>query len=172
MEGPMTKSNDNSEDDELGRFFGNSPTHTLVGGIFYETTDQLYSASRRLTKLYHFVAGAMEDDEVECHQSKEETDRIRQWQLTQLKYVNRKLSRLIGDTLQIKLSIVDVIERLKMAELERSAESELQKFKLELLNGGKTEPRLRPGKERADDKSNTPTRIEGESADWDAVEEP
>ena len=168
----MTKSSDNSEHDKLGRVFGSTPFCRLIGDIFCETQDQLHDVSKRLTKLSNSVGDVMMENEDESHQSKEKTDRIRQWQLAKLKCINRELSRLMGETFQTKLSVVDVIERLKMADLERKNDNDLQKSKVRLLKRGKSKPSPRLGNERADNKSDTATRIKRNPADWNVVEEP
>jgi hypothetical protein len=101
--------------------------------------------SRRVTKLFRFVGGVIEqqyddDDQSEgkadtgrnekqadrADRNEAQGDRERQWQLRKLRHINLELYHQIGDLLRIKLQVLDAIERTKMAQLERSEENRLR----------------------------------------------
>jgi hypothetical protein len=89
-----------------------------------------------MAQLVHFVGGVIDEDEDEGRDaSREQADQRRRWRLRKLKHLNRKLYDQIGDMLQVKLQVIDAIERLKMAELERSVEERLR-GSLKLVKGG------------------------------------
>jgi hypothetical protein len=124
MEHTMKKSSDNSEQDKTGRCFEDNPWPRLIPSIFEDTEAQLHSASKRLTKLLHFVGGVLGDDFDEYRQSKEYLG-LRQWYLARLKRLNRELYRQIEDMFKTKLAVANVIERLTKAKLEKSVEDDM-----------------------------------------------
>lgn len=78
----------------------------------------------------------MEEDEDEGrHASRKQADQRRRWRLSKLQQLNWELYDQIGDMLQVKLQVIDAIERLKMADLERSVEERLR-GSLKLVKGG------------------------------------
>ncbi len=57
-----------------------------------------------------------------------QADKQRQWQLRKLRHINVELYHRVGELLRIKLQVVDAIERIKMAQLERSQQDLLREF--------------------------------------------
>ena len=121
----MKKSSDNSKQDKTGRCFEDNPWQRLIPSIFEGTQAQLHSSSKRLTKLLHFVGGVIGGDDFDEFLQSKEYLGLRQWYLARLKRLNRELYRQIGDMVQIKLAVADAIERLTMAELEKSVKNNL-----------------------------------------------
>ena len=146
----MKKSSDNSKQDKTGRCFEDNPWQRLIPSIFEGTQAQLHSASKRLTKLLHFVGGVIGGDDFDEFLQSKEYLGIRQWYLARLKHLNRELYRQIGDMVQIKLAVADAIERLMMAELEKSVENNLHKDDLHKTG------MLYLASVRADNESNAP----------------
>jgi hypothetical protein len=127
---------------EAGSFLTDHPFLCLTGTIFEDTEAGLHDVSRRVIKLFRFVGGVIEEQYDDNHQSEGKADtgrnekqadradrneaqgeRERQWQLRKLRHINLELYRQIGDLLRIKLQVLDAIERIKMAQLERSEEN-------------------------------------------------
>jgi hypothetical protein len=132
----MKRVNVVDENGEAGSFLTPHPFLSLTGNIFDETEAALHDISKRIKKLSHFVGDAVvgQHDCDELNDSKtdrqqKQADRQRQWQLGKLRHINGELYHQIGDMLRIKLEVLDAIERLRMAELEKSVENELSKRK-------------------------------------------
>jgi hypothetical protein len=130
---------------EAGSFLTKHPLLCLTGNIFEETEAGLHNVSGRVTKLLRFVGGVIEQQYDGSDQGEEkaetgrnekqarranrnetEGDREREWQLRKLRHINVELYHQIGDLFRIKLQVLDVIERIKMAQLERSKEERLR----------------------------------------------
>jgi hypothetical protein len=130
---------------EAGSFLTKHPLLCLTGNIFEETEAGLHNVSKRVTKLSRFVGGVIEqqydgDDQSEgkadtgrnkkrvdgADRNETQGDREREWQLRKLRQINSELYHQIGDLLAIKLQVLDVIERIKMAQLERSQQNRLR----------------------------------------------
>jgi hypothetical protein len=129
---------------EAGSFLTDHPFHCLTGTIFEETEAGLHDVSRRVIKLFRFVGGVIEEQYDDNHQSRKadtgrnekqadradrngaQGERERQWELRKLRHINLELYHQIGDLLRIKLQVLDAIERIKMAQLERSQENRLR----------------------------------------------
>jgi hypothetical protein len=119
-----------------GSFLTYDPWHRLIGSIFEDSQIELHKVSKRMARLLHFVGGVIDEDEDEGRDaSREQADQRRQWRLSKLKHLNRELYEQIGDMLQVKLQVIDAIEHLKMADLERSVEERLR-GSLKLVKGG------------------------------------
>ena len=122
------------ENGEAGSFLTDHPLLCLTGTIFEDTEVGLQDVSRRVIKLFRFVGGVIEElyddnrkaDAGRNEKQAERADRNKQWQLRKLRHTNLELYHRIGDLLRIKLQVVDAIERIKMAQLERSEENRLR----------------------------------------------
>jgi hypothetical protein len=129
------------ENGEAGSFLTDHPFLCLTGTVFEDTEAGLHDVSRRVIKLFRFVGGVLEDlyddnrkadkgrhekQAERADQNKAQRERERQWQLRKLRHTNLELYHRIGDLLRIKLQVVDAIERIKMAQLERSEENRLR----------------------------------------------
>jgi hypothetical protein len=142
-----------TENGEAGSFLTIGPFYSLTGSVLEETEAGLHEISRRLTKLFRFVGGAIgerydTDPEVDGEADKKsegraekvqngrDWDRDRKWQLGKLRYINVELYHQIGAMLEIKLEVLDAIERLKMANLEQSIKDELR-AQLKIATRGK-----------------------------------
>jgi hypothetical protein len=126
----MKNSSDNSEQDKTARCFEDNPWQRLIPSIFEGTQAKLDRTSKRLTKLLHFVGGVFEDDHDAYFESKEYLG-LRAWYLARLKHLNQELYRQLGDMVQIKLAVADALERLTIAELEKSGKNNLDEDDLE-----------------------------------------
>jgi hypothetical protein len=127
---------------EAGSFLTQHPLLCLTDTIFEDTEAGLHDVSTRVTKLCRFVGGLTEEqyyndqNEAEAKTGRKQADRAdrneaqrdreRQWQLRKLRNINLELYHQIGDLLRIKLQVLDVIERIRMAQLERSQENRLR----------------------------------------------
>jgi hypothetical protein len=130
---------------EAGSFLTDHPFLCLTGTIFEDTEAGLHDVSRRVIKLFRFVGGTLEELYDDNRQSEGKADtgrnekqadradrngaqgeRERQWELCKLRHINLELYHQIGDLLRIKLQVLDAIERIKMAQLERSQENRLR----------------------------------------------
>jgi len=95
--------------------------------------------------LFRFVGGVIEQqyDDTDQSEGKAETgrnekqadradrngaqgEREREWQLRKLRHINLELYHQIGDFLRIKLQVLDAIERIEMAQLERLEKNRLR----------------------------------------------
>ena len=138
---------------EAGSFLTKHPLLCLTGNIFEETEAGLHNVSGQVTKLFRFVGGVIEqqydgNDQTEgkadagrnkkrvdrAGRNEAQGDRERQWLLRKLRHINLELYHQIGDLLRIKLQVLDAIERIKMAQLERSEEDRLR-ASLKLVKG-------------------------------------
>ena len=123
-----------NENGEAGSFLTPHPILSLTGNIFEETEIALHHISKRVKKLFHFAGAAVtgqydheEENDRKADTQQNAADRQRQWQLRKLRHINLQLYHQIGDLLKIKLQVLDAIERLKMAELEKSVKDDLVK---------------------------------------------
>jgi hypothetical protein len=148
----LGRSMDETETDVLydkngkaGLFLTDHPFLCLTGTIFEDTEAGLHDVSRRVIKLFRFVGGVIEEQYDDNRQSEGKADtgrnekqadrvdrngaqgeRERQWELRKLRHINLELYHQIGDLLRIKLQVLDALERIKMAQLERSEKNWLR----------------------------------------------
>jgi hypothetical protein len=173
------------ENGEAGSFLTDNPFICLTGTIFEDTEAGLHDVSRRVIKLFRFVGGVIEEqydgddeseEELESGQNEKQADRAdrndahgereRQWQLSKLRHINLQLYNQIGDLLQLKLQVVGTIERIKMAQLERSKKNRLRaRLRLAKGEGHGTRPSNHTPKNNK--KGGTPSeRSTGDTNDW------
>jgi hypothetical protein len=112
------------------RFSTPSPWFSLDGNILEETKDKLYFISRRIEKLSRYAGEIFEDGDgydIDALADSDDDDDVRwKWEIKRLRHLNVQLYHLIGSLLGVKKEVLDSLERLKMAQLERSHEKELE----------------------------------------------
>ncbi len=108
--------------EEIGPLTPN-PWFSLDGNVLAKTKDKLYFISRRIEKLSRYAGQTFEGgDGYDIH----ELDERRKWNIKRLRHLNAELHHLLGSLLGVKLEIVESLEFLIMAEIERSYQKDLE----------------------------------------------